>query len=184
MRTAPRDDIGASTAELVFGAPLTVPGDLVAAREFKPASPELLQRIRQIAAGRTPVPTSAHANPTTHTPKELADCPYVFVRVDKVVNPLASKYTGPYKVLERSERAFKIDYTTDTFGKELHEWVTMERLKPAYLDPNTFGPDGTGPPAPPRRPRGRPRKAAPAPAPAQAPVKRRPGRPPGAKNKK
>merc|ERR1712015_327223 len=169
MRTAPRDDIGASTAELVFGMPITVPGDLVEPREFKPASPELLRQVRQAAAGRTPVPSSAHTTPTSHTPKDLASCPYVFVRVDKVVNPLASKYTGPYKVLERSERAFKLDYTTDPFGKDLHEWVTMERLKPAYLDHATFGPDG--PPAPARKGRGRPRKDAEAPPAQTAPPK-------------
>ncbi len=91
-----------------------------------------------------------------------------------MVNPLASKYTGPYKVLERSDRAYKLDYTTDEFGKDLHEWVTMERLKPAYLDEKTFGPEG--PPAPPRKARGRPRKVAPA--------KRGRGRPKGSKNKK
>jgi hypothetical protein len=182
MRTTPRDDIGASTAELVFGAPITVPGDLVGPREFKPASPELLRQVRQAAAGRTPVPTSAHSTPATHTPKDLAECPYVFVRVDKVVNPLASKYTGPYKVLERSDRAFKLDFTTDAYGKDLHEWVTMERLKPAYLDPTTFGPDGTGPPAPTRKGPGRPRKEATAP-PAPAPKRGR-GRPKGSKNKK
>ena len=182
MRTAPREDIGASTAELVFGAPIKVPGDLVEPRECRPASPELLRQVRQAAAGRTPVPTSAHSTPTIHTPKDLAECPYVFVRVDKVVNPLASKYTGPYKVLERSDRAYKLDYATDTFGKDLHEWVTLERLKPAYLDKGTFGPDGTGPPAPPRKPRGRPRKVTPAPA--TAPAKRGRGRPKGSKNKK
>ena len=174
MRTTPRADIGASTAELVFGAPLIVPGDLITSKEFEPASGNLLQRIRQITAGRVPIPTSAHAKPPTHTPKDLETCEHVFVRVDKVVTPLASKYTGPYKVLERSERAYRLDYGTDSFGNELQDWVTIERLKPAYIDDNTFGAE-TGPTAPMRRGRGRPRTT-PAPATATA-------RLPGLKNK-
>ena len=179
MRTAPRDDIGASTAELVFGTPIAVPGDMVEARESKPASPELLQQIRQISAGKVPVPTSAHATPATHTPKDLATCPYVFVRVDKVVNPLASKYTGPYKVVERSERAYKLDYGTDNYGNDLQDWVTLERLKPAHTDASTFDTPET---APPRRGPGRPPQATPTPA--QAPARRGPGRPKGSKNRK
>ena len=183
MRTTPRDDIGASTAELVFGTPLTVPGDLVETRECKPASPELLQRVRQITAGKVPVPTSSHAKPATYTPKDLADCPFVFVRVDKVVNPLASKYTGPYKVVEKSDRAYKLDYGTDSNGNGLQDWVTLERLKPAFIDPGTYNePDGTGPAAPTRKGPGRPRKDAGAP-PAPAPKRGR-GRPKGSKKQK
>ncbi len=93
MRTSPRADIGASTAELVFGAPITVPGDLITAKDYELASGDLLKRIRQIAAGRTPTQTSAHNNTATYTPKDLRTCDYVFVRVDKVSTPLAAKYT-------------------------------------------------------------------------------------------
>ncbi len=132
--------------------------------------------VRQMSAGRVPVQTSAHATPAIHTPKDLAVCPYVFVRTDRVVNPLASKYTGPYKVLERSERAFKLDYGTDTNGNDLQDWVTLERLKPAYLDPGTYDEQ----PAPPRQGPGRPRRAPPAPPPERRPR----GRPKGSKNKK
>ncbi len=177
MRTAPRDDIGASTAELVFGSPITVPGDLIEARTVEPASQEMLKQVRQIAAGRVPVPTSAHATPPTHTPKDLAECKYVFIRVDKVVNPLASKYTGPHMVIERAERAYKLDFGVDGNGKELKDWVTLERLKPAHLDTSA---NDEQRPAPPRQGPGRPRRA---PA-AAAPAKRGRGRPKGSKNKK
>merc|ERR1712015_115666 len=107
---------------------------MVETREFQPAGPELLQRVRQMTAGRVPTPTSAHATPPTHTPKDLKSCPYVFIRVDKVTTPLASKYTGPHKVVERSERAFKLDFGVDANGKDRKDWVTLERLKPAHID--------------------------------------------------
>ena len=90
---------------------------------------------------------------------------------------MASKYTGPHKVVERSERAFKLDFGVDGNGTELKDWVTLERLKPAHVDTSA----NDAPPAPPRQGPGRPRRAPPAPP----PETRRPrGRPKGSKNKK
>ena len=121
MRTSPRPELGASLAELVFGAPITVPGDLITAKDYEPATGDLLKRIRQIAAGRTPVSTSARNTAGTHIPKELPNCDYV----DKVSNPLAAKYTGAYKVRERKDKAFLLDYGVDEHGNELHDWITQ-----------------------------------------------------------
>ena len=67
MRTSKRPDIGASTAELVFRTLVTFPGDLIMAKDYQPASGDLLKRIRRIAAGRSPAPTSAHNTATTST---------------------------------------------------------------------------------------------------------------------
>ena len=180
IRTTPRDDIGGSTAELVFGAPITVPGDLVTDKKFEPATGETLKRIRQMVAGRVPTQMSRHCTPTTHIPKELASCKYALVRVDKVTDPLAAKYTGPYKVLERKDKAFRLDYGLDDHGNDLQEWVSIDRLKPSFTDSDTFDDEGQIP-APARRGRGRPRKE---PTPAPTTSTRGRGRPPGSKNKK
>ena len=142
-----------SSAELVFGTPITVPGDLITAKDYEPATGDLLKCIRQIAASRTPVNTSAHGTVDTNIPKELPTCDYVFVRVDKVSNPLAAKYTGAYKVLERKDKAFLLDYRVDEQGSELHDWITVDRLKPARIDDAVYRPDVV-PLAPPRRGRG------------------------------
>ena len=123
---------------------------------------------------------SRHCAPATHMPKELTSCIYVWVRVDKVVDPLAAKYTGPYKVLERHEKAFRLDYGLDDHGNDLQEWVSIDRLKPSFTDSDTFDDEGQIP-APARRGRGRPRKN---PAPAPQTNKRGRGRPPGSRNKK
>ena len=48
--------------------------------------------------------------------------------------PLAAKYTGPYKVLERKDKAFKLDYGLDDHGNDLQEWVSIDRLKPSFTD--------------------------------------------------
>ena len=98
--------------------------------------------------GRKPVPTSAHSTADTHVLKELPSCDYVFVRVEKVSTPLAAKYTGAYKLLERKEKAFLVDYGINEHGNELHDWITIDRLKPAHVDNAVYGPDIVTPPAP------------------------------------
>jgi len=98
-----------------------------------------------MVAGRVPTPMSRHAAPPTYIPKDLASCKYVFVRVDKVVDPLASKYTVPYRVLETHEKAYKLDYRLDDHGNYLQEWVSIGILKPAYTDADTFGNEETVP---------------------------------------
>ena len=57
IRTAPKEDLGASTAELVYGGPLTVPGDFVPDGTPKPASHHLEQQRRRVGDLR-PVPTT------------------------------------------------------------------------------------------------------------------------------
>ena len=41
---------------------------------------------------------------------------------------------GAYKVLERMDKAFNIDYGIDEHWNELTDWVSIDRLKPAHVD--------------------------------------------------
>ena len=107
----------------------------------------------------------------------------VLVRRDGAKPPLSPAYEGPYRVLERSDRYFRLQVGDRT------DSVSVERLKPAVCDsavqpalprrrgrPRKSPPSPAVPPALPR-PRGRPRKSAPPPA--DPPALRRPrGRPP------
>ena len=79
-------------------------------------------------------------------PKALKDAAYVLIRVDKVRKPLDSPYEGPFKVLERSQRTFRLNLG------EHEDWVSIDRLKPAFLD------DKDPPPTVVKRKRGRPKK--------------------------
>ena len=145
LRTAPKEDIGASTAELVYGSPLTVPGAFVTNTEPSDRS-AILQQVREIARARQPVQGTDHSKQAIYFPKALESADFVFVRVDKVKTPLESPYEGPYKVLERHERSYQLD-----FG-DRSDWVSLERIKPAHIDPEN-------PPQTTHRPaRGRPRK--------------------------
>lgn len=58
---------------------------------------------------------------------DLKDCSHVFLRTDRNKTSLVSPYEGPYKVLERSEKVFKIQLDDRAIS------VSIDRLKPAYL---------------------------------------------------
>ena len=54
--------------------------------------------------------------------------PHVFVRVDAHKYPLQAPYKGPFKVLERHVKYFKLD-----LGNR-DDTVSIDRLKPAFMD--------------------------------------------------
>ena len=62
-----------------------------------------------------------------HVPAALASVSHVFLRVDAVKRPLTPPYDGPFAVLERGQKTFKI---LGKAGKEIV--VSIDRLKPAF----------------------------------------------------
>ena len=79
------------------------------------------------------LPGTETVNPARHqsvcVPSTLAHSAYVFVRRDSHRSPLTPPYEGPYKVLTHGEKSFVLDY-----GNR-HDSVSIDRLKPAHLDP-------------------------------------------------
>ena len=143
---APKDDMGASVAEMVYGAPLTVPGAFVTPSSGPEASAHL-QRMRDIAGRLVPAPDAWHGSkPVTPIPR-LEEATFVFVRRDASHGPLQTPYTGPYRVLERREKFYTIQCG------EREETVSVDRLKPAFADPDkplqaAVPPKGGRPPKP------------------------------------
>ena len=128
LRTAPKEDLGASSAELVFGAPLTVPADFLSA-PGPPAVPDQhLQRLRATVQSFTPVPTSRHGPVTTFVPNTLQRAAFVFVRTDAHRSPLQAPYTGPFRVIEPGDKHFLVDIG----GRQ--ECISVDRLKAAHVD--------------------------------------------------
>lgn len=163
IRSAFKEDINATTAELVYGEPLRLPGELLTAptNETAVAASDLLARLRQHFAQLRPVPAARHANPGSFIHRDLASASHVLLRVDKVRRSLEPPYTGPYRIL--SWGADKKTVNLDVKGKP--QSISVDRVIPAYI----LGADAeAGPPAPPPTP-SRPLPAAPAPA-APAPL--------------
>ena len=88
LRTAPKDDMGASVAEMVYGASLTVPGTFVAPSNGPEASVHL-QRMRDIAGRLVPAPDVWHGTRPAKPCARLSEAEFVFVRRDASHGPLA-----------------------------------------------------------------------------------------------
>lgn len=150
LRTMPKEDLGTSPAELVFGAPLTVPGEFVGHGQGEPV-PELLRRLRDNVAELRPVPPVHHSPPTTSVPTSLSLAKFVFIRHDSHKSPLQPPYDGPFRVLAAGDKFFKIQVG------HREETISIDRLKIAHVDEadevQVAQPPRRGrPPGPPRPP--------------------------------
>ena len=101
IRTAPKEDLGLSTAELVYGSLLMVPGDFIPNGQPRTASQELQQQ-RQSVGNLRPVPTTAHGKEQirTNVPQSLKQAKFVFVRWDSRKGPLQEPYDGSFEVVD------------------------------------------------------------------------------------
>ena len=98
LRATAKADIGASPAELVFGAPLTVPGDCLPAKPALPV-PAFLRQLHQVVSNLQPQPTAHH--PPSQPPATSTlppDTKFVFIRRDGYKPPLSAAYEGPFAV--------------------------------------------------------------------------------------
>ena len=130
IRTTCKVDINCSVAEMVFGTTLALPCELVVpANELMiPVdSADYVDRLKQHMSTLRPVLTRPSTK-KSQVHKDLENCSHVWVRTDSIRKPLQAPYTGPYKVLNRNDKVFKLDYHGKT------KTVSIDRLKVAYLD--------------------------------------------------
>lgn len=127
LRSALRSDNNLSPALMTYGSPLRMPADFFVPTKSKIEDAEFVRRLSEIMSSLVPV-TRTHATqlrPFVH--KDLSSCTHVFVRNDTVRPPLTPPYDGPFEVLKRYDKYFKIQMPKRTTV------VTIERLKPAYI---------------------------------------------------
>ena len=121
IRAAPKEDSAVSAAELVYGTQLSLPGQLLHTEEVPADSTrERVETALQSFTGAT----RTYAEVVREVPKELSGVSHVYVRRGAVGPPLTQCYSGPYEVLERGPKFFKLQ-----IGK-LVEVVSADRLKP------------------------------------------------------
>jgi len=140
LRAVPRDSLGFSASEAVFGAPLTLPGTFLEAPEMP--SDQFLSKIKSVVRGfSATVPHNVRMSSST-VPASLLSAGFVFVRQDASSPSLAPLYRGPFQVLLRTDKYFKLKMG------EREDTVSVDRLKPVLHEGDVL------PQQPPRR--GRP----------------------------
>ena len=77
IRTSPKEDLGTSPAELVYGANLTVPGDFITRPDDLTVAHELA-RLREKVKNLAPIPTSFHGQSKSFVLTEIKTAKFVF----------------------------------------------------------------------------------------------------------
>ena len=124
LGTTPQKDLGYSSAELVHGEPLTIPGEL-----NLQSIDDLLLNFRLNISLYAPRPASHHTSAVPYLSPSLSAAKHVIVRRDDTKGPLQRPYSGPYAVLTPGDKTFLIDIGGRT------ERISVDRIKPAFFDP-------------------------------------------------
>jgi hypothetical protein len=127
IRTSFKADLQASVAELVYGEPLRIHGELLTPAKHPVDPAYLTTQLHQHMTHLRPVPATHHANPGTFMHKDLTNCTHVFLRQDSASRALQPPYSGPYQVLSRKDKPLKLLVR----GKPIT--VSADRVKPAYI---------------------------------------------------
>ncbi|BHF84402.1 hypothetical protein SprV_0902755300 [Sparganum proliferum] len=129
IRAALKSDLGCSAAELVFGTTLRLPGEMITptSRGADETPDNLVHRLRQFMRSLSPVPPRAPMT-ESYVEKDLDNCTHVFVRCDRVRQPLESPYEGPFRVLARNAKTFRI------LRSDKEDVVSVDRVKAAVAE--------------------------------------------------
>jgi hypothetical protein len=115
LRTAVKEGLDASPAEVIYRHPLNLPGNIT---NHGPANPEV----------KKPAPVVHHGESKPFVPAGLATCRSVWIRNDRTRRSLDPPFIGPFPVLQRDSKFFVLK----VFGKD--QSVSIDRLKPAFLE--------------------------------------------------
>ena len=125
IRTASKDDLKCSSAEMVYGTTLRLPGELFVCKHSDTTTDPL-------SYVDTPKSLNSLTNSIPFVHKELSKCTHVFVQNDSRKPPLQPTYDGPFQVISRGPRYVVImrkNTRTDT--------TSIDRLKPAHIELST-----------------------------------------------
>ena len=125
LRNAPHADTGLSAAQLVYGQSLDIPGQLAIKKED--SNPTMFgQMLNDAMASQKFNEPLWHGGEkkNAYIPTSLYQCPYVLVRNDAISPSLSPHYNGPFKVLERDEKTFKLQGCNDR--------ISVDRLIPFH----------------------------------------------------
>ena len=122
LRTTPKEGTNATAAEMTYGENIQVPGDF-----FASPGRTTLQDIRHEVKKYVPCQPTYRNDRQIYVPPDLHTSSHVFLRVDSHRAPLTPPYIGPFVVQQRRPKVFKIVI------RDKPEWVSIDRLKPAYI---------------------------------------------------
>ena len=129
IRTALKEDLHCSAAELVYGTTLRLPAEFFDSNSSKDLDPvNYVAKLRTTMQQLQPTPPRRHSKHKAYISKDLAQCTHVFLRHDSVRKPLQPPYSGPYKVVQRDVKTFTIEVNGQP------KVVSLDRVKSAHVE--------------------------------------------------
>ena len=113
IRTAFKEDLNCTAAELVYGTTLRLPGEFFATgkdTEMPTDHGAYVTQLKSTMQRLQAVPPRHPHQRQTHISDDLLTGSHVFVRHDGVRKPLQPPHDGPYRVLKRFDKHFTIEY--------------------------------------------------------------------------
>ena len=129
-----KEDLGYSPAELVYGVPLSLPGQMLNPIDLTATDPALYTNRLRAYFDKLPIMHPQEQTIKSSVPKDISSWTHVFLRKDAVKAPLIPLYTGPYCRFSRTDKLFTLDIS----GKK--ETVSIDKVKRAFLDTKTQEP--------------------------------------------
>ncbi len=129
IRTALKADFNSTTAEMVYGTTLRLPGEFFTpspTTSLPDPSNFITQLKNQFRNLKSVPPRSRELN--TYSPPSLSKTTHVFMRHVGLRKPLQTPYDGPYSVVKRTNKYFTVSIN----GR--NDTVSIDRIKPAHLD--------------------------------------------------
>ncbi|CAH8500953.1 unnamed protein product [Schistosoma haematobium] len=128
IRSTIKQDLGCCAAELVYGTTLRLPGEFFdRATDIPTDITNYVQQLKQqMESIRSVKPRTQKVK--SFVPNELDKCSHVFVRNDRIRQPLQTPYDGPFKIIRKDTKTV----TVERAGK--HDTVSIDRVKPAFLE--------------------------------------------------
>jgi hypothetical protein len=121
LRATPREDSGVSAAELVYGAPLALPGQFLSIAE-----PPTAVFVQQLRSSLPCVADQVGSGQATSTPPDstLQSAAFVYVKSPPLAAGLTPYYRGPYCVRVPGQKYFVIEIN----GRP--QAVSVDNIKP------------------------------------------------------
>ncbi|GBM17657.1 hypothetical protein AVEN_202822-1 [Araneus ventricosus] len=113
-------------SELVYGTTLRQPGDYFYEHSVIKSPQEVVKTLIDMFHNFTSVPTKSHHIVKPFVGQGLKTCTHAFVTRDGVRKGLQLPYDGPYAVVKRDDKLYKVNIK----GKFVN--ISIDRLKPAF----------------------------------------------------
>jgi len=135
-------DLQSIAAEIAYGESLRVTGEFLVPVTPKVEASIFIQKLRRHMDQLQPTPAARHSSTATFIHRDLTDSTHVFLRQDAVRRALDTPYSGPHKIIARSDKTLILSVR----GRQVT--VSTYQVKPAYILEETQHDTGSPPAQP------------------------------------